>query len=289
MATTAAAAAEDRPRILYSDSGPEPPYPLRMEGTVISGFGRGSKELGIPTANLPVDSVATPWIATAKSGVYFGYAALALPSSHPDRQDAATTDSNSNSAGANQSQEPRHRSNPRAPVDAPPASHPPPPRTTITSVSTSSETFPSLSSSTPSSSSLASKEAPNSNSTPNDSASASAPSSSSQTRWQIYPMVMSIGYNPFYKNAVRSAEVHVLRRFGADFYGAPMRLLILGFVREERDYASLDALVADINVDCDVARASLARPAWTPREGTADGDGDGRRGELDGSWLVREE
>ncbi|KAI0849705.1 riboflavin kinase [Daldinia vernicosa] len=240
-------AAEDRPRVLYADSGPEPPYPLRMEGTVISGFGRGSKELGIPTANLPVDSVATPWIASAKSGVYFGYAALALPSSHPDRQD--TTDS--------QPQEPRHRSNPRAATNAPP-------HTTITSVSTSSETFPSFSSSA--SSSLATKEA------------------SQQKRWQIYPMVMSIGYNPFYKNSVRSAEVHVLREFGADFYDAPMRLLILGFVREERDYASLEALITDINIDCEVARQSLARPAWTPRQGTADGV----TGEFDGSWLVRE-
>ncbi|KAI8959329.1 riboflavin kinase [Daldinia sp. FL1419] len=256
------AAAEDRPRVLYADSGPEPPYPLRMEGTVISGFGRGSKELGIPTANLPVDSVATPWIADVKSGVYFGYAALALPSSHPDRQDTDDV----------QTQEPRHRSNPRAAVDAPPASHPPPP-TTITSVSTASETFPSVSS-TPSS--LTTKEALNS-------ATITSPSSS-QKRWQIYPMVMSIGYNPFYKNSVRSAEVHVLREFGADFYDAPMRLLILGFVREERDYASLDALITDINIDCDVARQSLARPAWTPREGTADGS----TGDFDGSWLVRE-
>ncbi|KAI0113166.1 riboflavin kinase [Daldinia grandis] len=262
-------AAEDRPRILYADSGPEPPYPLRMEGTVISGFGRGSKELGIPTANLPVDSVATPWIATAKSGVYFGYAALALPSSHPDRQDTSNA--------SNQTYEPRHRSNPRAAADAPPASHPPPP-TTITSVSTSSETFPSVSSSSPSS--LATKEAPNSTATTTTTTSSTA----SQKRWQIYPMVMSIGYNPFYKNSVRSAEVHVLREFGADFYDAPMRLLILGFVREERDYASLEALITDINVDCEVARQSLARPAWTPREGTADGV----TGEFDGSWLVRE-
>ena len=34
-----------RPSIVCPDSGPEPPYPLRMEGEVISGFGRGSKEV----------------------------------------------------------------------------------------------------------------------------------------------------------------------------------------------------------------------------------------------------
>ncbi|KAI0169222.1 riboflavin kinase [Hypoxylon sp. FL1284] len=251
MATAAAAEGAERPRILYGDAGPEAPYPLRMEGAVISGFGRGSKELGIPTANLPVDAAAAPWIADARSGVYFGYASLALPASHPDRQ--------------HRRPERAHRSNPRAAVDAPPGNRPAPPPATVTSVSTASETSPSASSGT---SPAVTKEAGADEGQPQ--------------QWQIYPMVMSIGYNPFYKNAVRSAEVHVLHGFAADFYGSPMRLLVLGFVREERDYASLDALVADINVDCDVARQSLARTAWCPRQGTADG----ASGMFDGAWLV---
>lgn len=33
-------------------SGPPPPFPLYLSGPVVRGFGRGSKELGIPTANL---------------------------------------------------------------------------------------------------------------------------------------------------------------------------------------------------------------------------------------------
>ncbi|KAH8666632.1 riboflavin kinase [Xylariales sp. PMI_506] len=193
-------ATTERPRVLGPENGPEPPYPLRMEGTVISGFGRGSKELGIPTANLPVDAAITPWIADITSGVYFGYASLALPAEHPDR-----------AAGGR--------------------------------------------------------------------------------KFAIYPMVMSIGYNPFYKNEVRSAEVHVLHQFGADFYGAPMRLLLLGFIREERDYSGLDALIEDINIDCDVARQSLARAGWTPNEGVvaAEAGAAPSTGTLDGSWLVREE
>lgn len=169
-----------RPAIIGPDSGPEVPYPLRMSGAVISGFGRGSKELGIPTANLPVDAAATPWISSAKSGVYFGWASLGLAPDHPD--------------------------------------------------ATGSPAF--------------------------------------------FPMVMSIGYNPFYKNDTRSAEVHVLRPFKADFYGSEMRLLILGFIREEKDYSSLEALVEDINTDCDVARKSLERAAWKPKgldDGTLDG------------------
>ncbi|KAI8946468.1 hypothetical protein F4801DRAFT_62789 [Xylaria longipes] len=210
MAETTSPRPRPRPRILYSDAGPEPPFPLRMEGAVISGFGRGSKELGIPTANLPVDASAAPWIGDARSGVYFGWASLALPASHPD-------------------------------------SDPPAPTATATEAS----------------------DAP--------------VAAVTTTRFQIYPMVMSIGYNPFYKNSVRSAEVHVLRDFGADFYDAPMRLLILGFVRDEKDYSGLDALVEDIRIDCDVARQSLAREAWTPVEGVVGG----AKGTLDGSWLVR--
>jgi hypothetical protein len=74
-----------RPLIIGPSTGPEAPYPLRMEGIVIRGFRRGSKELGIPTANLPVDDSLTPWIADIKSGVYFGWASLRLPPSHPNQ------------------------------------------------------------------------------------------------------------------------------------------------------------------------------------------------------------
>lgn len=88
-------------------------------------------------------------------------------------------------------------------------------------------------------------------------------------------MVMSIGYNPFYKNTVRSAEVHVLHKFAQDFYGAHMRLLIAGFIREEKDYKSLEALIEDINFDCEVARTSLSREAWG--QGSVEG----------GEWLTK--
>ncbi|KAM0331606.1 hypothetical protein ACHAQA_003285 [Verticillium albo-atrum] len=195
-----------RPRIVGPDAGPDAPFPLKMEGKVISGFGRGSKELGIPTANLPVDSALTPWIETFASGVYFGWASIALPAEHPSR---------------------------------PPSSSTPTPL--------------------------------------------------------LYPMVMSIGYNPFYKNTVRSAEVHILHPFGADFYDAHMRLLLLGFIREEKDYKSLEALVEDINFDCDVARESLKRAAWCPPREDVLRSGEGAEarlgegeGTLDVSWLLRD-
>ncbi len=47
--------------------------PLLMRGTVVHGFKRGSRELGIPTANLPPSSLSRS-IDSLSTGVYFGFA-----------------------------------------------------------------------------------------------------------------------------------------------------------------------------------------------------------------------
>lgn len=48
----------------------------------------------------------------------------------------------------------------------------------------------------------------------------------------------------------------------ADFYSTKLNLLILGYIRPEYDYVSVDALIEDIRVDCEVARQSLLREAY---------------------------
>jgi len=78
----------------------------------------------------------------------------------------------------------------------------------------------------------------------------------------VYPMVMSIGWNPYYKNTVRTVEVHVIHKFHNDFYNALMNLSILGFIRPELNYDSLQALIDDINFDTEVAKKSLDREAY---------------------------
>ncbi|KAL2217736.1 putative riboflavin kinase [Thermoascus aurantiacus ATCC 26904] len=198
----------DGPRdpVAGPESGPEPPFPIRLSGPVIKGFGRGSKELGIPTANIPPDGLSA--YPDLQTGVYYGVVAL-----DPARFAAG------------------------------PAT--------------------------------------------------------------ILPAVLSIGYNPFYKNTVRSVEIHILPPLSSvpppppmttttttssssegeegnkprlpttfhklpDFYGTRLNLLILGYIRPEYDYVSLEALVDDIRIDCDVARRSLARPAYV---GYLDKDG----------------
>lgn len=78
----------------------------------------------------------------------------------------------------------------------------------------------------------------------------------------VYPMVMSVGWNPYYKNEKRSVEVHLLHHFDEEFYGVRMNLVVLGFLREERDYASKEDLIKDIRMDVDIAGRSLRRKAY---------------------------
>jgi riboflavin kinase len=75
-------------------------------------------------------------------------------------------------------------------------------------------------------------------------------------------MVMSLGYNPYYGNKVRSVEVHVMHTFERDFYDAYLNLSILGFIRPEYDYVSKEALIDDIKTDIEVAGRSLDREGY---------------------------
>lgn len=61
----------ERLDIAGHDDGPATPYPIYLHGWVTRGFGRGSKDLGCPTANLPDSSIQGVPVET---GVHFGYA-----------------------------------------------------------------------------------------------------------------------------------------------------------------------------------------------------------------------
>ncbi|KAJ7499159.1 hypothetical protein FB451DRAFT_28161 [Mycena latifolia] len=158
-----------RPQIVGPDC-PELPFPILLAGPVQKGFGRGSKELGCPTANLPDESI-TPMSSVAKTGVYYGYAQVLPP------KDGATE--------------------------------------------------------------------------------------LCQEDVRVHPMVMSLGYNPFYKNKTLTAEIHIMHEFRSDFYGYEMNALVLGYIRPELDYTSRDALIEDIEVDKRVALNSLNRAQYT--------------------------
>ncbi|KAL4935282.1 hypothetical protein BDV06DRAFT_207293 [Aspergillus oleicola] len=205
-----------RPATSGPDAGPESPFPIRLSGPVIKGFGRGSKELGIPTANIPIDGLEEVLPKELGVGVYFGVVALD-PATAPKGADA-NTDGDSKEKAA------------------------------------------------------------------------------------ILPAVLSIGYNPYYKNTTRSIEIHIISSLTSpsqtatsqsnqttdsekkvtfhklpDFYGTKLNLLMLGYIRPEYDYISMEALVEDIRVDCEVARASLGRDGYRVY---IDGKTEGGNGDL---------
>jgi riboflavin kinase len=181
------APAGERPLIIGPNEGPESPFPLRLSGPVVKGFGRGSKELQIPTANIPVEGLSVGGCSDIESGVYYGFASLDLP--------------------------PASSTVPPAPKDGVF-------RADDVALGNDLETS------------------------------------------STFPMVMSIGWNPFYKNEVRSVEVHIIHAFKEDFYGVEMRLCVLGWIRPEFDYVSKEALIDDIRMDIKVGVESMKRTAY---------------------------
>ncbi|CAI6331961.1 unnamed protein product [Periconia digitata] len=182
-----------------------PPYPLKLRGPVIKGFGRGSKELGIPTANIPLSGLSVGGNSDLESGIYYGYAALdhsSIPALTSNDAVPSATDDTS------------------VPVDG--------------------------------SRNFAVKDL-------EEEQQGGEEEGKGRT---VYPTVLSIGYNPYYKNTQRSIEIHLLHSFERDFYGATLSLVILGYVRPEYDYVSKEALVEDIREDIRVAQRSLEREAY---------------------------
>ncbi|KPI40086.1 Riboflavin kinase [Cyphellophora attinorum] len=194
----------DTPREDFAgpEAGPEAPYPIMLKGPVIKGFGRGSRELGIPTANIPPSGLSA--YPDLESGVYFGFVGLKVTDQTRQAADNSKLTLGESSADGRSKQ------------------------------STSGEST-------------------------------------------VYPAVLSIGYNPFYANPTRSIEIHILHHFhDHNFYHSALNLLVLGFIRPEYDYNSLEALISDIKTDCDVARRSLEREGYQEVIG---------QGKEDGKWL----
>lgn len=205
-----------RPQIVGPEI-PQTPYPLFADTTIIAGFGRGSSDLGIPTANIPPDSYdpilkATSGIEASDTGIYYGYAAV-YPGS-PENLKSCEERNQQNTL------------NPQA-------------RDIKFSYGQGLER--------------------------------------GTDSYVVHPMVMSVGWNPFYGNKTRSAEIYIIHKFYKDkeagagkndktpaqFYGARIKFVVLGYIRPELDYVSVEALIEDINTDVRVALKSLERPAYS--------------------------
>ncbi|KAK4798262.1 hypothetical protein SAY86_030588 [Trapa natans] len=137
--------------------GTLPLEPWHIRGSVVKGFGRGSKMLGIPTANLSTEGHTT-LLSEHPSGVYFGWAGL------PARG--------------------------------------------------------------------------------------------------VYKMVMSIGWNPYFNNKEKTIEPWLLHEFDEDFYGKELHLVIVGYIRPEMNFPSLEKLIEKIHGDRRIAEKALELPLY---------------------------
>ncbi|TXT04939.1 hypothetical protein VHUM_04022 [Vanrija humicola] len=233
---------ENRPEIVGADA-PEAPYPIELFGTVTKGFGRGARFLGIPTANLP-DSSLGPLNDLGLTGIYYGFARVhptfstPLPTAAPtpalSRTASATRLVEQAATGAAAEHGHHHPAIPKSVLKQPLTSEqiarlPP-------------QTAPYPPDSVP--------DAP------------AAPKRLADEDGKVWPMVMSVGWNPYFKNEKITAEVHIMHPFAHDFYGHEMSVLILGYIRPELDYVSKEALIEDIQTDVKVALNSLSRPAY---------------------------
>ncbi|AWU74786.1 uncharacterized protein C5L36_0B00530 [Pichia kudriavzevii] len=179
-----------RPEVHIPDS-PESPYPIYIERTeVIPGFGRGSTDLGFPTANINVAN--NKLLTDINPGVYFGYAKLyksdklknGIKDVEVERVDRKS------SVVLNYG---RH---------------------------------------------LQDEEL------------------------EILPMVMSLGWNPYYGNKEKTCEIYIIHKFSDSFYGADMSAVICGYLRPELNYEGIDALKKDIQLDVDIGLQNLKKEGY---------------------------
>ncbi|OIW20891.1 hypothetical protein TanjilG_24969 [Lupinus angustifolius] len=79
----------------------------------------------------------------------------------------------------------------------------------------------------------------------------------------VFKMVMSIGWNPYFNNKEKTIEPWLLHDFNEDFYGEELRLLIVGYIRPEANFPTLESLIAKIHEDRRVAERALDIPLYS--------------------------
>lgn len=146
-------------------SSPQPPYPLtERKVKVVAGFGRGSSELGIPTANVSTKEVHS--VTQLDPGVYFGFAKVEKDEEHK------VTETKQRENGTNVDYKYGYELEEGKDLNV------------------------------------------------------------------VLPMVMSIGWNPFYGNKEKAVELHIIHEFSTTFYGAIVSFNVLGYIRPELNYTT---------------------------------------------------
>lgn len=73
----------------------------------------------------------------------------------------------------------------------------------------------------------------------------------------IFGAAISIGYNPTFADGRHSIEAHLLN-FDEDIYDAPLEILFVDRIREERKFDNVTDLIAQIGRDVEQCAAILA-------------------------------
>eukprot|EP00607_Mallomonas_marina_P003324 CAMPEP_0182430074 /NCGR_PEP_ID=MMETSP1167-20130531/36654_1 /TAXON_ID=2988 /ORGANISM="Mallomonas Sp, Strain CCMP3275" /LENGTH=158 /DNA_ID=CAMNT_0024614711 /DNA_START=163 /DNA_END=639 /DNA_ORIENTATION=- len=73
---------------------------------------------------------------------------------------------------------------------------------------------------------------------------------------KIYQAVVSVGWNPFYKNEIKTIEAYLMSELD-DFYGETIKILICGYLRQEANFSSLEDLISCIHSDINLTKDKL--------------------------------
>ncbi|KAM9095160.1 riboflavin kinase-like [Sarcophilus harrisii] len=77
----------------------------------------------------------------------------------------------------------------------------------------------------------------------------------------VHKMVLNIGWNPYYKNTKKkSVENYIIHIFKEDFYGEILYIVSTGYIRPEKNFSSVDALIFAIQDDIEEAKRQLDLP-----------------------------
>ena len=74
-----------------------------------------------------------------------------------------------------------------------------------------------------------------------------------------YSGVLSIGFNPYFDNQIKTIEVFLIDYEGEDFYDQEVELIIEGFVRTEASFENFSELVTAITYDIIVSDGLLGK------------------------------
>ena len=84
----------------------------------------------------------------------------------------------------------------------------------------------------------------------------------------IHKAVVSVGWNPYYKNEKKAIEAHLLTKDMADFYDEKLSVLLCGYLRDEANFNGLEELISCIGEDIRRTNGRLEEAAAAALEAT---------------------